>query len=77
MNKQVGELEANHIETIAAKRSYDCGFGVSEWEAFLEPEETARLIELGDLGFGTWGSEPETLARIKQIRQVKHDQPHN
>lgn len=63
-----GEVEANYIENKAAKRSYDCGFGVSEWEAFLEPEETARLIELGEQGYGTWGSEPQTLDRMKRIK---------
>lgn len=63
-----GEIEANHIENKAASRSYDCGFGVSEWEAFLEPEETARLIQLGEQGYGTWGREPETLGRMKRIQ---------
>lgn len=65
-----GEVEANNIENKAAKRSYDCGFGVSEWEAFLEPEETIRLIELGEQGYGTWGSEPQTLDRMKQIKSA-------
>ncbi len=65
-----GEDEANRIENRAAKRSYDCGFGVSEWEAFLEPAETDRLIELGEQGYGTWGSEPQTLERMKRIKSA-------
>jgi hypothetical protein len=65
-----GEAEANNIENRAAKKSYDCGFGVSEWEAFLEPEETNRLIELGEQGFGTWGREPETIERMKRIKSA-------
>lgn len=63
-----GQAEADRIENLAARRAYDIGFGASEWEAFLEPDEVKRLIDLGDQGFGTWGSEAETLARIKQIR---------
>jgi hypothetical protein len=65
-----GELEANHIENMAAKRSYDCGLGAGEWEALLEPDEITRLIELGQQGFGTWGSEPETLERMKRIKSA-------
>ena len=63
-----GEAEAAEIENRAAERSYDRGFGVGEWEAFLSPEESSRLIELGDQGFGTWGREPKTLEDMKRIK---------
>jgi hypothetical protein len=65
-----GEVEASRIEIGASKRSIDCGFGASEWEAFLEPAETDRLIKLGEQGYGTWGSEPETLERMKRIKSA-------
>ncbi len=63
-----GEVEANRIEMAAAERSYKIGFGVSEWESFLTPEEIDRLIELGDMGFGTWGNEHEMLMYFKNLR---------
>ena len=60
--------EAHNIEMNAAIVAYNCGMGASEWEAFLTPEQTNRLIELGESGFGTWGKEPNTLRRIKEIK---------
>ena len=62
------EKRANDIEMRAAYRSYDCGLGVSEWEAFLTLAETRQLIELAERGCGTWGREPQVLESIK--RQV-------
>ena len=62
-----GEIEANHIENTAASYSYECGFGVSEWEMFLSLNDTIRLVELGEQGFGTWSKEPETLNRMKKM----------
>ena len=57
--------EADDIEMRAADRLYNAGFGVSEWDSFLEPEEMDRLIVLGESGFGTWASEPHSLERAK------------
>jgi hypothetical protein len=59
MNKY--EQEAADIEFTASKRSYMGGLGAGEWEAVLNKEEITRLIELGKMGYGTWGKEPSTL----------------
>lgn len=62
--------EADKIEMRAADEAYAAGLGVGEWEAFLTLGETRRLIELAELGHGTWSREPDQLDRMK--RQVRH-----
>ena len=60
-----GEKEADDIEMDAAYASYRAGLGVGEWESFLTRKQTERLIELAELGFGTWAKEPHTLEMMK------------
>lgn len=48
---------AQDIEMDAAMRAYNCGLGVGEWEAFLNPQEKAALNTLAKEGYGTWGKE--------------------
>lgn len=61
----MSEKQALEIEDRAASKSYKCGFGVSEWEAFLSYEDVENLIALAEQGFGTWGREPKRLSYIK------------
>ena len=60
------EDEADRIEGEAARRAYDAELGAGEWESFLTPEQTRRLIELADMGHGTWANEPSSLAAAKE-----------
>lgn len=57
--------EAKKIECNAAHRASKAGLGVSDWESFLTPHETHRLIILAEHGHGTWAREPETLKQRK------------
>lgn len=65
------QAEAERIECNAANLAYEAGLGVGEWEAFLTVEQTKRLIELAELGFGTWANEPHTLAAVKNRMNEK------
>ena len=59
--------EAAAIENAAADVSYQCEFGVSEWEAFLG-ESGWRLAELAKLGYGTWAREGHIPAPWSPLR---------
>jgi hypothetical protein len=58
--------EADQIENAAARLAYNAGLGVGEWESFLTIEQTKRLVELAEIGQGTWANEPYSLESAKK-----------
>ena len=61
---------SNALEVLAIERrakTEAANAGLLNWEDALTLRETRRMIELSEIGEGSWANDPKTLERMKSI----------